>query len=93
MSIFPTTILLAADGSQEATLAARTAADIADKTGSELHVVHARHVPLYIEPSPENVRYIESVEENARKETKQVLNTQWSGSGPLVAARRRPMAD
>jgi nucleotide-binding universal stress UspA family protein len=42
MSIFPTKILLATDGSEEATLAARTAADIAGKTGSELHVVHAR---------------------------------------------------
>ena len=42
MSIFPTKILLAIDGSKEATLAARTAADIASKTGSELHVVHAR---------------------------------------------------
>ena len=42
MSIFPTKILLATDGSEEATLAARTAADIAGKTGSELHLVHAR---------------------------------------------------
>ena len=42
MSIFPTKILLATDGSEEATLAAHTAADIASKTGSELHVVHAR---------------------------------------------------
>jgi nucleotide-binding universal stress UspA family protein len=38
MSIFPTKILLATDGSEEATLAARTAVDLADKTGSELHV-------------------------------------------------------
>jgi len=42
MSIFPTKILLGIDGSEEAALAARTAADIAQKTGSELHVVHAR---------------------------------------------------
>ena len=42
MSIFPTKILLATDASEEAALAAQTAADIADKTGSELHVVHAR---------------------------------------------------
>ncbi len=42
MSIFPTKILLATDGSEEAALAAKTAADIAQKTGSELHVVHAR---------------------------------------------------
>jgi nucleotide-binding universal stress UspA family protein len=38
MSIFPTKILLATDGSGEANLAARTAVDLADKTGSELHV-------------------------------------------------------
>ena len=40
MSIFPTKVLLATDGSEEADLAARTAADLADKTGSELHLVH-----------------------------------------------------
>jgi nucleotide-binding universal stress UspA family protein len=40
MSIFPTRILLATDGSGEAELAARTAADLAGRTGSELHVVH-----------------------------------------------------
>jgi len=39
MSIFPTKILLATDGSKEASLAARTAVDLADKTASELHVV------------------------------------------------------
>jgi len=38
MSIFPTKILLASDGSKEANLAARTAVDLANKTGSELHV-------------------------------------------------------
>jgi nucleotide-binding universal stress UspA family protein len=46
MSIFPTRILLATDGSEEATLAAQTAIDLANKTGSELHVVHAQR-PLY----------------------------------------------
>ncbi len=39
MSIFPTKVLLATDGSEEAVLAARTAVDLAEKTGSELHVV------------------------------------------------------
>ena len=42
MSIFPTRILLATDGSEEAALAAKTAGDIAQNTGSELDVVHAR---------------------------------------------------
>src|SRR5918997_207982 len=40
MSIFPTKILVATDGSEEAELAATTAANLARKTGSELHVVH-----------------------------------------------------
>jgi nucleotide-binding universal stress UspA family protein len=40
MSIFPTTILLATDGSKEAQLAATTAVDLAKSTESELHVVH-----------------------------------------------------
>ena len=40
MSIFPTKILLATDGSAEARLAASTAADLASSTDSGLHVVH-----------------------------------------------------
>jgi nucleotide-binding universal stress UspA family protein len=46
MSIFPTKILLATDGSREAELAARTAADLAQKTDSELHVLHVLASPL-----------------------------------------------
>jgi hypothetical protein len=37
MSIFPTKILLATDGSAEAELAGPSAAQLADNTGSELH--------------------------------------------------------
>src|SRR5215208_2632501 len=44
MSIFPTRILLATDGSEEATLAAQTAIDLANKTGSELHVGVRQHI-------------------------------------------------
>ena len=40
MSIFPTKVLLATDGSREADLAAETAVGLAQKAGSELHVVH-----------------------------------------------------
>jgi nucleotide-binding universal stress UspA family protein len=46
MSIFPTKILLATDGSREAELAGQTAADLANKTDSELHVVHVLASPL-----------------------------------------------
>ena len=48
MSIFPTTILLATDGSREAQLARTTAIDMANSTNSELHVVTvARGYPSY----------------------------------------------
>ncbi len=40
MSNFPTTILLATDGSRDAELARTTAVDLANSTNSELHVVH-----------------------------------------------------
>src|SRR5919106_684587 len=46
MSIFPTKILLATDGSSEARLAARTAVDLAQKTHSEVHVIHVFDVAL-----------------------------------------------
>ena len=39
--MYPTTILLATDGSKESTPAVRTAVELANATGSELHVAHA----------------------------------------------------
>ena len=45
MSIFPTKILLATDGSSEAELATRTAVDLARMSDSELHVVYVEDTP------------------------------------------------
>ena len=39
----PEKVLLATDGSKDAALAARTAVDVCQGTGAELHVVHAWH--------------------------------------------------
>ncbi len=46
MSMFPTKILLATDGSPEAVLATRAAIEMAGRTGSELGVVHVEEVPV-----------------------------------------------
>lgn len=52
MSRFPTTILLATDGSDGAALALRAAVDLCVRTGSELHVVHAwQPFPDHAHPS------------------------------------------
>ncbi len=39
--MYPTKILLATDGSKESAPAVRTAVELANATGSELHVAHA----------------------------------------------------
>jgi nucleotide-binding universal stress UspA family protein len=52
MTIFPTRILFASDGSEDSELAATTAVGLAKITGSELHVLHvAPAFPDYFEPS------------------------------------------
>ena len=75
MSIFPTTILLATDGSKEAQLAATTAADLTQKTNSELHVVTVGpDYPLY--ELPEHPAEFEDVLRENRREAKEVLEQQ-----------------
>jgi len=51
MTDFPTRILLATDGSEDAVFAARTAVNLANKTGSELHVVYVEEVPRRLSSS------------------------------------------
>ncbi len=73
MSIFPTKVLLATDGSAEAKLAATTAADLAKSTGSELHLVHVgEFVPTVLaqteaEPARIEREARELLEEQVRK--------------------------
>jgi nucleotide-binding universal stress UspA family protein len=81
MSIFPTKILLATDGSEEATLAAQTAVDIADKTNSELHVVYVG-VLVYGYPSsdpsypvPDYV-YMPQIQENLEQQARKALDAE-----------------
>ena len=54
MSIFPAKILVATDGSEDAELAATTATDLAERTGSELHVVCVGHMPPLFYESPDD---------------------------------------
>ena len=70
MSIFPTRVLLATDGSEEAELALRTAVDLANGTGSELHVltVGREYHPGYDIPSTAANSKKRSGDSNARLE-------------------------
>jgi nucleotide-binding universal stress UspA family protein len=79
MSIFPTKILLATDGSENANLASSTAADLAKSTNSELHVVYVGHMPSIFYESPGAIvldpdlqsRMEEDAEEAARAKLKE----------------------
>ena len=81
MSIFLTKILLATDGSEEATLAAQTAAELVAKFGSELHTVHVRprvvsHSPGYY-VGPEVVENAQQKEqETLDRKAQRLLDTQ-----------------
>jgi nucleotide-binding universal stress UspA family protein len=75
MSIFPTKILVATDGSEEAQLASTTAADLAEKTNSELHVLTVGpDYPLY--ELPEHPAEFEDVLRENRRRAKEVLEQQ-----------------
>jgi nucleotide-binding universal stress UspA family protein len=50
--VLPAKILVATDGSKEAELASSSAADLAERTGSELHVVYVGHMPPVFYESP-----------------------------------------
>jgi nucleotide-binding universal stress UspA family protein len=72
MNIFPTKILLATDGSEEAALAAHTATDVAGKTDSELHVVLVGLSGAYVGMGPPEIADIppprqEELDEEARR--------------------------
>src|SRR5215218_5654775 len=54
MSYFPTKILLATDASEDAQKAAQIASDIANNSGSELHVLHIGNTrDFHVAPSAE----------------------------------------
>jgi nucleotide-binding universal stress UspA family protein len=89
MSVFPTKILLATDGSTEARLAAQAAAELSKGTGSEVHVA-------YVLPSPTELRghhlyseeVMRSILEQAEEEANSFLEEQAEqvrGSGGKVA--------
>jgi nucleotide-binding universal stress UspA family protein len=65
---FPTKILLATDGSEDAGLALRAAVDLCARAGSELHVVHAwRPFPEHTHPSVAVASDFELYEREARE--------------------------
>jgi nucleotide-binding universal stress UspA family protein len=85
MSIFPTKILLATDGSKEAKLAFASAAELSEKTDSELHVVYVGHMPLVSYESPGatilDPDLLGRMQEDAKQEARTKLDEQMQQVG------------
>ena len=67
-------ILLATDGSEESELAATAAVELAKSTGSELHLVHVKLIPL-TPPYPDVLDWREGLE-RAEREARELLDEQ-----------------
>ena len=90
MSIFPTKILLATDGSEDAELARTTAVDMATGTDSELHVVTvAPGYPSYDIKLPEVVEQLRDKAERILEEQAQKIERE----GGKVAEKHLRIAE
>jgi nucleotide-binding universal stress UspA family protein len=88
MSIFPTKILLATDGSEEAELASTTAADLAKSTGSELEVIHALGADaLRFPPDEQGDKRLEKLREEGRRLLDEQVEKIEAGGGSVAESR------
>jgi nucleotide-binding universal stress UspA family protein len=76
--VFPVKMLLATDGSEEALLAAQSAADLAARTGSELHVVHVGETlgPGYSGYAGYEEGVLPSAQEDLERQAQEALEAQ-----------------
>jgi nucleotide-binding universal stress UspA family protein len=73
MSIFPTRILLATDGTEQADLATLRAVELTESTDSELHVVHVGVLPTFLESYPGTLGYYGKLYNQIEEESRQLL--------------------
>ena len=96
MSTFPTRILLATDGSEQAELAALRAVDLADATDSELHVAHVGVVPIFLKSYPGTLGYERRLYEEIEEMSRELLRKEsWrvKAAGGTVAGSHLRMGE
>ena len=90
MSIFPTKILLATDGSKDAQLAATTAADLANSTNSELHVATVAGGRAYNMEVPEEA---EDLKQKAQKVVEEQVQKIKEAGGKVAETHVRVVSE
>jgi nucleotide-binding universal stress UspA family protein len=94
MSIFPTKILLATDGSEDAEVATSTALDLAKSSGSEVHIVLVEE-PAYAYVDPSGYPYFpdeeleHQLEQRARMRLDREVEKSRSAGGAVADAHLR----
>ena len=94
MSIFPTKILLATDGSEDAEVATSTALDLAKSSGSEVHIVLVEE-PAYAYVDPSGYPYFpdeeleHQLEQRARMRLDREVEKSRSAGGAVAEAHLR----
>lgn len=97
MSILPTKILVATDGSTDANLAIRAAVDLSERTEAELHVVHAQRKPQALpltraglaHPSLEAINHPDTCEREAERLLEEQLGLIRDAGGNVAEAHLR----
>jgi nucleotide-binding universal stress UspA family protein len=92
MSIFPTKILVATDGPEQAELVVSTAVELAERTDSELHIVHVLALPLgplHDYPYSPDTDLQDEIEKKARTEFEERVERIRSSGRAVEAAHFR----
>lgn len=86
---YPTKILLAIDGSQEAKGAAAQAIELCDKTGSELHLIHVGLISEWVHPDTLSQRQFEQLKTDAQKRLDKEVKMVEELGGKIAGAHLR----
>ena len=95
MSTFPTKILLATDASEDAVKAAQMASDVANVSGSELHVLHVGNMKdFHVAPGAEqsfspHTSSLGEIRENAEKRLDGAVRQVEEAGGTVAEAHLR----
>lgn len=89
MSTFPAKILVATDDSKQSRLAVELAVELANKTQSELHIVHVGLLSPWLQPVRLSGRQIETLKEDAQKTLDRAVEQAQAAGATVVGAHLR----